>query len=280
MSEAILVVVKETKHIPLDDIDISLQQFRTRNIDKGIEELAENIKAVGLINAITVCEGENGKYELIAGQRRYLAHQHLDAETIRANVLERRLTDEEKRKISVSENITIKPPSRADYIDACTDLYRRYGTIQEVSLQLGLKYATVSDYVHYDQLRQPLKDLVDEGIINVKTAKRAQEAAVNEDGEIDEEDAVAYAKEMRTMSNEGQKRMLDVAKKNPKASTAEKIEKGRKQAAVTRLSITIANDVNDLLREYAKTEGAKVDDAATILIEEGLEQKGYFKKNS
>jgi len=280
VSEAILVVVKETKHIPLDDIDISLQQFRTRNIDKGIEELAENIKAVGLINAITVCEGENGKYELIAGSRRFLAHQLLNAETIRANVLVKRLTEEEKRRISLSENITIKSPARADYVDACTDMYRKYGTIQAVSQILGLKYATVSNYVHYDQLIQPLKDLVDKDIVNVKTAKRAQEAAISDAGEIVEEDALAFAKEMRTMSNEGQKRMVNVAKKDPKASTASKLEEGRKQGAVTRIGITIMNDVHDSLDVYAKAEGTNVDDAASTLIEEGLENKGYLKRDS
>ena len=280
MSQDVIVKVKEMKEIPLTDIEIGLSQFRTRNVMKGIEELAQNIKTVGLINAITVCEGDDGKYELIAGQRRYLAHQMIEAKTIRANILERRLDEDEKRIISVTENITVLTPAREDYLDACTALYKKYGTIKAVSRKLGLDYSTVSEYVHYDQLVDPLKGMVDKGIIDVKIAKRAQEAAITDRGEIDEEAAIAYAKEMRTMDSQGQKRMLNVAKKSKDKDVAAIIEEGRRQAEVTRLTITISNDVNDSLKEYAQKEGTKVDDAASTLIEEGLETKGYLQRNT
>jgi len=272
--------IKETKDISLEQIHIGLGQFRTRNVEKNIDELAENIKTVGLLNPVTVMENDDGTYELIAGQRRFLAHERFGAKTIRANVLAKRLDEYERKIISVTENITITPPSREDYVDACTALYRKYGTIKAVAEKLGLKYSTVSEYVHYDQLIEPLKDFVDKGVVDLKTAKRAQEAAVTENGEIDDEAALAYAKEMRTMSGEGQKRLVKVAQRMPEASIAEKIEKGKEQASVTSLRITIANEVNDSLKEYASKEGTKVDDAATTLIEEGLEQKGYLKRTN
>ena len=277
MSEGPLAVFKATRDIPLDQIELGTSQFRTRNVMKNIDELAENIKTVGLINAITVCEIGDGKYELIAGQRRYLEHQKLEAKTIRANILERRLTDEEKKIISVTENITITPPSREDYIDACTSLYRKYGTIASVSRKLGLNYTTVSNYVKYDQLIQPLKEFVDKGVVDLKTALRAQEAAVDYDGNIDDDSALSYAREMRTMSGEGQKRMVKVAKSMPKASLVEKIEKGREQAAVITFRVTIGQDIDDSLRRYAKAEGTNRESAASDLIEEGLELKGYLE---
>lgn len=280
MSEAILVVVKETKHIPLDDIVIGTGQFRTRNLHKGIEELALNIKTVGLINAITVCELENGKYDLIAGQRRVEAHELLGEKTIRANVLNRRLTEEEKRRVSLSENITIVRPSRADYLDACTALYRKYQSITEVSRILGLKQATVSEYVHYDQLICPLKALVDKDIIPVKIAKRAQNAAINEFGEIDEEAALVYAKEMRTMTDEGTKRMVKIAQQNPKAPLAENVEKGRKQGNIRKIRVTISGETNDSLEKFAKDEGTNAEGAASTLIDEGLEDKGYLQRET
>lgn len=279
MSEAILVVVKETKHIPLADIEIGRSQFRTRNVMKGIKELAQNIQAIGLINAITVCEGENRKYELIAGQRRYLAHHHLGAETIRANILDRRLTEDEKRIISLSENITIIRPHRDDYIDSCTDLYRRYGTIQAVSLKLGLDYSTVSDKVHYDQLVQVLKDMVDKGIVNVKTAKRAQNAAITDAGNIDEEAAIVYAKEMRTMGSTGQRKMVKVAKESTTKDVAAIVEEGRKAEQLERVTITFGPIVMASLRSFALKEGAQVGDVASTLITEGLEERGYLQKD-
>jgi len=278
MSEAPLASFKETKDISLDKIVIPKEQFRTRNVRKGLEELAENIKTVGLINAITVGDLGDGRYELIAGQRRFLAHELLGAKTIRANVLERTLTDDEKKIISVTENITISPPSREDYIDACTALFRKYGTIKAVSEKLGLNYQTVSEYVKYDQLIPELKEIVDKGVVSQKTALRAQEAAVKLDGSIDEDAAIAYAREMRTMSTEGQKKMVRVAAKSPDASIMEIIEEGRKQETMVSMRITIGSDVNSSLNEYAKIEGTSREDAATTLIEEGLETRGFLER--
>ena len=64
------------KEIPLDDLVIGLGQVRTRDVAKEVDELADSISQVGLLEPIVVCSTEvEGKYEIVTGQRRFLARQ-------------------------------------------------------------------------------------------------------------------------------------------------------------------------------------------------------------
>ena len=70
-----MATVKEYLQIPLDSLEIGRGQARTREVYTGIAELADSIRKVGLLEPIVVCEGvQEGKYEILTGQRRFLAH--------------------------------------------------------------------------------------------------------------------------------------------------------------------------------------------------------------
>ena len=70
--------VKEFLSIPLDGLEIGQGQARTRDVSVGIAELADSIKRVGLLEPIVVCEGSiSGKFQILTGQRRFLAHKEL-----------------------------------------------------------------------------------------------------------------------------------------------------------------------------------------------------------
>ena len=65
--------------IELTKIKIEKFNVRKHDIDKGIAKLAENIKALGLIEPITVYKkSDDGKYVILVGQRRFWAHQFLN----------------------------------------------------------------------------------------------------------------------------------------------------------------------------------------------------------
>ena len=81
--------IVEFKEIPLGDLIIGLGQVRTREVARDINELADSIAQVGLLEPIVVCPTQiEGKYEIITGQRRFLAHSELNKETIWAAVLD------------------------------------------------------------------------------------------------------------------------------------------------------------------------------------------------
>nr|WP_314623784.1 ParB/RepB/Spo0J family partition protein [uncultured Noviherbaspirillum sp.] len=78
--------------ISLGAIDVSPYQPRLVFEEEAIRELAESIEESGLINPILVRQKANGRYELVAGERRYRAHQVLRRLTIKATL--RKLSDE------------------------------------------------------------------------------------------------------------------------------------------------------------------------------------------
>lgn len=97
---------------------ISLPQDNMReHIDRDeLFELAEDIKKNGLISPITI-RPKNGKYELVAGQRRYLAHQI--GGILKIKCLVRELSDDEALAIMTSENLArvdVNPVDEAKHI--------------------------------------------------------------------------------------------------------------------------------------------------------------------
>ncbi|GAI04140.1 unnamed protein product, partial [marine sediment metagenome] len=71
------------EYLPLDKIDISISNVRKTNLKEGIDELANSIKEIGVQQPIVVStKGE--RYELIIGQRRYLACKKIGKKEIPA----------------------------------------------------------------------------------------------------------------------------------------------------------------------------------------------------
>src|SRR5688572_3321982 len=113
--------------IPLSEIQISDDNVRQQDPTKDLDELAASIKRHGLLQPV-VLNGEHGKppYELISGQRRFLAHQEiLKSPTIRA-VFAGKLTHSEALVRSLVENLQRVQLSYEDTAKAVTYLYKQF----------------------------------------------------------------------------------------------------------------------------------------------------------
>ena len=268
--------IKEVREIPLADLQIGLGQVRLRDVSKELDELADSIRQVGLLEPIVVCESEvPGKFEIITGQRRYMAHQELQRETIMAAVLDERVDETTAKVLSVTENLVRRDLNSADLIDACTHLYHKYGSIRLVADETGLPYTKVSQFVKYDQLVEPLRQLVDTGL-PVQTALRAQRAASVE-GEVNAVEAVQFAKEMAPMSGAQQSKMVTTRTKNPSMTAEDVIEDAKAGGRITQVVVTLSSDVHGALTKYAQSQGTNSDDAAGILIRRGLYDNDFLE---
>ena len=157
-----MATIKVVKEIPLKDLVIGKAQVRLRDVKKDVTELADSIRKIGLLEPIVVAPADKpGKYEIITGQRRFLAHQELKKETILAAILDEKVDETTAKVISISENLVRRDLNRKDLIDACTALYLKYGSIQAVCDETGLPRSKVNDYVKYDRLEPKLRDLVE-----------------------------------------------------------------------------------------------------------------------
>ena len=267
--------IREVKELPLTSLVIGRNNVRLSDVGKDIDELASSIEKMGLLEPIVVCPAETpGKFEILTGQRRFLAHQKLAKETILAAIIPERVDETTAKVISLTENLMRRDMNRKDLITICTALYKQYGTVRDVAEETGLPPHTVSLYVKYDRLKPELKELVDSGEVGMKEALRAQDAA-STTGTYLPEIATKLAKELGGMSGAQQERVKKEIKERGHDLIDEVIESAKTGDKVVQIIVTIGAKENRLLSSYASDEGTTKDDAARSLIEEGLSLKGY-----
>jgi ParB family chromosome partitioning protein len=274
------VRVEEMREMPISELSIGQSQARTRQVSKNLGDLVASIRATGLLQPIVVCppEKEGGKYEVLTGQRRFLAHKELGLDTIMACVLSRRVTETEAKVISLTENSVRENMNRADLIDACGYLYNKYKSVSEVVSQTGLTANMVKKYVTVDRLHPEVKKAVNEDQITMDAAIRATEAC--DPGGMDEPDVkeiLEYALAMSRISRPQQDQVAIAKRSNPKSGVQEilDIAKENRQSQVV---TTLSGRVHQSLQEFAKAEKTTQDMAAAALIEEGLDSAGYETK--
>lgn len=267
-------IVSDTE-LALDDLVIGLGQIRLRDVAAGIDELARSIDKQGLLQPIVVCPTDSdGTYEIILGQRRFLACKQLGMTMIRAQVLDERINEIDAKVLSLTENMMRRDISRRDKIDVCTALYKRYGSMRDVADETGLPYREVRQYVKYDRLAPELKEMVDRDEVRLDVALRAQDAA-SASGAMDAGEAVTLAKEMAGMSGEQARRLQKVREQAPDSPVDEVIESAKEQTRVTQVIVTLGAEAHEALQAFAREEGTNQDDAAGVLIAEALQGRGY-----
>ena len=170
--------ILEYRDIPLDEMVIGVGQVRTQSPGKDIDDLVRSIETQGLLQPIVVCPArDKGKWEILVGQRRFLAHKLLRRESIAAAVLNERVRGGEAKAISITENLIRRQLSGRDLKDGILYLYNLYGSLKDVVEATGLPYTKVRDNVKYPRLIPELKQLVDDGKVDVNAAVKAQDAA-------------------------------------------------------------------------------------------------------
>ena len=271
--------IVEHRSIPLDDLVIGKAQARVQDVGKGIEDLAKSIKVQGLLQPIVVCKAtQEGKWEILTGQRRFLAHKMLKMKSIAAAILDERVKDGEAKAISITENLIRRKLSGKDLIDGITYLYKNYGTAKAVADATGIPYNDVRQYVKYPRLVPEMKELVDAGKVDVKVALKAQDAATESDGEPDLKAAITLAGVMEKMTGVQQKKVAQDRKRNPDRPIEETIEAAKSGSKVTQIVVTVTQDTHNAIRQFATEEETSQDEAAASLIEEALVGRGLLKE--
>ena len=271
--------IAEYREIPLGDLVLDKGQVRTRDVHKEIDQLAESIESQGLLQPIMVCEAAQiGKWEILVGQRRFLAHKVLKRETITAAVLDERVDEAEAKAISITENLLRRRLSGPELIDGITFLYNNYGgNAKAVHEATGIPYEAVRNYVQYPRLIPALKQIVDDGEVHIKVALRAQDAVDVDDGPPKEEDAVKLAREMKSMSDAQRRKVVKERQERPDTTVDDVIEQARTGSRITQIVVTLTQDAHAALQRYAKDQDLTQDEAAAGILEETLKSLGFLE---
>ena len=101
-------------------------------------DLANSIQEQGLLQPITVRTAGDGQYELIAGQRRFLACRLLGSATISAIVRDD-LDDTDATVVSLVENVHRADMNAIDKAKAYQGIYAKYQSAERVAKETGVK---------------------------------------------------------------------------------------------------------------------------------------------
>ena len=267
---------KEFQRIPVDLIVTGPEQARTtkKSLEEGIDELAESIKRFGLLHPVTVF-AEEGKYVLVAGQRRLLAVKKLDWQEIPARILSTPPDAIEAKAISFSENFVRRDLTTPEKKNACIMFHRRYGSMMAASKALGIPYEEVREFVKYDRLHDDLKKFVDDGEVNADEALRGQDLTELPDGSIDVEAAKRAALEYKTFNRDQKSHLKDIEKEQPTLSVDEKLEEAKKPRKQKNYTVIMALKYADGLAKAAVDMAKTEEEAAEAFIIEGLARGGY-----
>lgn len=162
----------------IDQIVANRFQPRTKFEQEALEELAQSIKELGIIQPITVRKLGYDKYELISGERRFRASQIAGLTEVPAYV--RIANDQESLEMALVENIQRE---NLDAIEVAISYQRLIEecklTQEELSNRVGKKRSTVTNYLRL--LKLPAE--VQRGIIDKKISMAHARTIVNVDDE-------------------------------------------------------------------------------------------------
>lgn len=141
-----------------DQIDLPPNNMREYVDRDELFELSADIKKNGLISPITV-RPKNNRYELVAGQRRYLAHQIAGILKIKCFV--RELNDEQAFAIMTSENLArvdVNPVDEAKHVARLVDMNE--GDLEKVSKIVGRGEQWVRDRLAIGEMPDYMQELL------------------------------------------------------------------------------------------------------------------------
>src|SRR5579864_9540546 len=153
--------------------DIDRNPFQTRHVedDEALEELADSIKANGVVQPILVRPGdEDGRYILILGERRLHASKKAGKTHIPALV--RRVSLQQAAEMTIIENLQREDLSALEQAEAFRVLSNEFHlTQQQIGERVGLSRASVTNYMRLLKLPREVMQLLAEKKINFAKAK-------------------------------------------------------------------------------------------------------------
>ena len=158
------------------DLDIttvhpSADNHRKTFNDASLQELAESIREVGVLQAIAVRPRTAGGYEIIYGERRYRASLLAGAKTIKATIYNN-ITDDEAEDMSLSENLQreeVRPTEEAKAFKRLLEK-GRYDMYSLVS-RFGRSEKYIYTRLKLNELYQPIGELLDNETITISVAE-------------------------------------------------------------------------------------------------------------
>ena len=158
------------REIPLDQIDRNPFQTRSQVNEEQLAELAASITANGVVQPILVRPLANGRFQLIAGERRWRASQLAGKTTVPAFL--RQVSDEQAMEITIVENLQRADLNPMEQSRAFDRLSREFHMTQEQMAQrTGKDRTTIANFLRLLRLPATVQERVESGELSFGHAR-------------------------------------------------------------------------------------------------------------
>ena len=269
VAQAEAVQAGQPSTLNLDQMVAGQYQPRTRMDEGALYELAESIKAQGIMQPILVRQlgkGANaGKYEIIAGERRFRASKLAGLDSV--PVLVRDVPDEAAAAMALIENIQREDLNPLEEAQGLARLVQEFGLTHEQAAQaVGRSRSAASNLLRLLNLAEPVQTMLMAGDIDMGHARAL--LSLDKAGQITAGNQIAVRK-LSVREAEGLVKKITEENDGTAAAKAKKVSKSRDvQRVEEELSDLLMAQVEVRVKKRVKRHG-KVQDMGEVSIQFG-----------
>jgi ParB family chromosome partitioning protein len=153
------------QEVLIDSIDANPYQTRRRINEAALEELAESIRASGVVQPVVLRPGPNGRFQLVAGERRWHASKRAGKTAIPAVI--RQISNEQAMEITIIENLQREDLNPIEQAKAFERLSREFSLTQEqIAARTGKDRTSIANFIRLLKLPEALQDALETGALS------------------------------------------------------------------------------------------------------------------
>src|SRR5947208_2272008 len=150
------------REIPVDQIDPNPYQTRRYINEESLSELTDSIRVTGVVQPVVVRPTGGGRFQLIAGERRWLASKRAEKTTIPAVV--REVSNAQAMEITIIENLQREDLNPVEQARAFERLSHEFGLTQEqIAARTGKDRASIANFIRLLKLPKDVQEYLENG---------------------------------------------------------------------------------------------------------------------
>ncbi len=159
------------RSLPLSELVPNRYQPRSDFDDVGLEELAESIRTQGIVQPLVVTPGSEGKFTIVAGERRWRAARRAGLHEVPVVIRELE-SDRQLLEMALVENLQRSDLNPVEEGEAYRALKGSFGlSHEEIARQVGKARSTISNAVRLLSLPEEIQDLLRNGRLTAGQAR-------------------------------------------------------------------------------------------------------------
>ena len=258
------IEAKDSDEVSIDDVIPNPDQPRTNFKKEELEELAESIKKNGLLQPILVRKMEDGKYQIIAGERRWQACKSIGMETIPVRVKE--IDEADTVVLALVENIQRSDLNPIEEAYGYRRMMERGGMTQsEVAQAVSKGRSTIANALRLLELPEEAQQLLFEEKITAGHARAILSIPTTE-GRRKLTDKL-LEEQLSVRETEAIARLL----------SGKKEQKGEKKAPAPKSYKTVARTLQETLGTNVKVKSSKGKNKIEIEFKDEADLERLFR---